>query len=400
VKPFLPALLRSSYVKASRRVCEITYGKENILLYFIPIFKLMKSLFFSFSLLAILSSSAQPSPHFKVIAYCTGNADTIVKYPIQKLTHIIYSFLKISNDTLCFRDSAQQSGLQKLVALKQEYPKLKVMVSIGGWSGCAPCSDLFADETHRNNFARTTVALFRQYGIDGLDIDWEYPAIEGFPGHKYDTTDREHFTQLISALRKEMGKKYLLSFAAGAFTSYQEHSIEWAKVMPQVDFVNLMTYDLVGGYATVTGHHTPMLSCRAGQECADNCVTWLMDKHIPAKKLILGSATYARVWENVPDSAHGLYQPGKFLRGVSYFDFDKYFCDTSGYCYYWDPLVKAPYRYNKEKHLFATFDDEQSVKQKCLYIRKKKLGGIMFWQLNEDKKVDGLLGVMSRELNE
>ena len=343
---------------------------------------------------------AQSQKPYKVIAYYTGSSDAICRFPVQKLTHIIYSFLRFQNDTLGFFNEQQRYSLQQLAMLKKEDPKLKIMVSIGGWGGCASCSDLFATEEQRNVFARTTVEFLKQNEIDGLDLDWEYPAMEGYPGHKYDTADKAHFTELVKALRKAMGDRYLLSFAAGGFINYLERSVDWDAVMPQVDFVNLMTYDLVGGYATVTGHHTPLLSCRAGQECADNCVNWLRDKHIPAKKLIIGSATYARVWENVPDSANGLYQPGKFFRAVSYYDFNNFFCDTSGYCYYWDPLVKAPYRYNKEKHLFATFDDEQSVKQKCEYIRRKKLGGIMFWQLTEDKKENGLLGVMSRDLNE
>ena len=75
------------------------------------------------------------------------------------------------------------------------------MVSIGGWSGCSFCSDLFASPTHRENFARTTATLFREYDIDGIDLDWEYPAIEGYPGHKYDPADKNNFTELIKALR-------------------------------------------------------------------------------------------------------------------------------------------------------------------------------------------------------
>ena len=276
------------------------------------IFNPMKKIFFVFFLFHFLLGSAQKKEPYKIIAYATGKAETIKQYPIAKLSHIIYSFLKIQNDTLTFHNDDQRKNLEELVALKKEHSKLKIMVSIGGWGGCAPCSDLFASEEDRKNFAKTTVALFKQYGIDGLDLDWEYPAIEGYPGHKYDAADRDNFTELIKTLRTEMGNNYLLSFAAGGFIKYLEQSVDWGIVTPLVDFINLMTYDLVGGYAIVTGHHTPLRSYRPVQESTSKCVNWLINKKVPADKLVVGTAFYARVWEKVKDSGHGLYHSGKF----------------------------------------------------------------------------------------
>jgi len=350
----------------------------------------MKKYFFFFFLFTGLYSGAQT----RIIGYATGRAETIVQYPVDKLTHIIYSFLKIQNDTLTFWDSSQQNTVRQLVDLKVTNPQLKIMVSVGGWSGCSFCSDLFATEEHRNNFASTTVALLKQYGIDGLDLDWEYPAITGYPGHKYDTADKEHFTALVKALRKEMGSSYLLSFAAGSFMQYLQQSVNWNEVMPQVDFVNLMSYDLVGGYATVTGHHTLLQDYRPGQESAARAVNWLLDNKVAPGKIIIGAAMYARVWDSVPDIDHGLYQPGRFKQGVAFADFQNYFSDTSGYQYYWDKKAKAPYQYNASKNLFATFDDERSIAAKTKFIRRKKLGGIMFWELAQDAKTDGLIDVM------
>lgn len=357
----------------------------------------MKKVWLSFCVLFFLSVNAQQP--YKIIAYYTGNGEGIRQWPVEKLTHIIFSFLKIQNDTLTFRNEKQEKDLQQLVDLKKEFPLLKIMVSIGGWGGCAPCSGLFADAGHRSVFAKTTVALFKQYGIDGLDLDWEYPAIAGFPGHAYAAADKNNFTELVKALRQEMGDDYLLTFAAGGFIKYLEASVDWDSVMPLVDFVNLMTYDLVGGYSTVTGHHTPLHDYMPGQESTGKAVNWLLDKNVPAKKLIIGAAIYARVWENVPDTNHGLYQPGKFKRGVALHDFTNYFSDTSGFTYYWDRKAKAPYQYNAVKRLFATYDDKRSIKEKTKFIRRKKLGGIMFWELGQDLKKDGLVTEMKKRLN-
>jgi chitinase len=358
----------------------------------------MKKLLLPLLLLVATHLAAQSTKSYKVIAYYTGNGETIKQYPVEKLTHIIYSFLKLQNDTLTFHNEDQRRTLEQLVQLKKRYPQLKIMVSIGGWGGCAPCSQLFSSAEHRNRLAQTTVALFKQFGIDGLDLDWEYPAIEGFPGHSYDPADKTNFTLLVKRLRQEMGNQYLLSFAAGGFVKYLEQSIDWKEVVPLVDFINLMTYDLVGGYSTVTGHHTPLKDYRPGQESTEKCVNWLLNKKVAAGKLIIGAAFYARVWENVPDSNHGLYQAGKFNQGVGFNNFTAYFNDSSGYRYYWDKKAKAPFQYNPQKHLFATFDDKRSIREKTNFIRRKKSGGIMFWELINDLPANGLVDEIHKGL--
>jgi chitinase len=357
----------------------------------------MKNLLIIIFVLAFSQACGQRS--YKVIGYYTGNAEAVRKYPVEKMTHIIYSFLKLQNDSLSFSNDEQRKTLQQLVELKKQYPHLKIMVSIGGWGGCASCSGLFASAEHRGNFAKSTVALFKKYNIDGLDLDWEYPAIEGYPGHAWDKSDKNNFTELVKALRTEMGSDFLLSFAAGGFTKYLQESIDWGAVMPQVDFVNLMTYDLVNGYSQVTGHHTLLYDYRPEQESTRKCVEWLLNKNVTPGKLIVGAAFYARVWEHVENKDHGLYQAGKFLQGVAYKDFATYFSDSSGYKYFWDKKAMAPFQYSASKKLFATFDDKHSIREKAKFIRSKKLGGMMFWELSEDAAADGLLDEIGKRLN-
>ncbi|TCC89274.1 glycoside hydrolase family 18 protein [Pedobacter frigiditerrae] len=358
----------------------------------------MKKLLLLFAFALSQIAFAQQKPKYNIIAYYTGNSERLQQYPLDKLTHLIYSFVKLRNDTLMLRDAKQEQNVLQIVALKKKYPQLKIMVSMGGWSGCAPCSDLFAAANHRKIFAKTTVALLKKYNLDGLDLDWEYPAIEGFPGHKFQKADRDNFTELVKVLRAEMGTRYLLTFAAGGFVKYLEESVDWPKVHPLVDFINLMTYDLVGGYATVTGHHTPLYGYRKDQESTDKCVNWLLKHKIPANKLITGAAIYGRVWEKVAPINNGLYQSGVFKQGVSFKDFNKYFSDTAGFQYFWDEKAKAPYQYNPAKQLFATFDNEKSIAAKANYVKQKKLGGIMFWELIDDKSKDGLVEEMWKVL--
>lgn len=335
---------------------------------------------------------------YKVIAYYTGDAEKIKQYPLQKISHLIYSFLRLQNDTLTFRNEQQRKTVMQLAELKDQYPHLKIMVSIGGWGGCAPCSALFATAEQRNTFAATTVDLLKEYHLDGLDLDWEYPAIEGYPGHLYNSCDRENFTSLVQVLRQKMGTNYLLSFAAGGFVKYLEQSVDWDAVMPKVDFVNLMTYDLVGGYSTVTGHHTPLKDNLPDQQSVQKCVNWLLQHKVKSTQLIVGAAFYARVWANVLPQNNGLYNSGNFKRGVSYKNFKTYFTDSTGFKYYWDKKAKAPYRYSESQQLFATFDNKRSVAAKAKFVKRNNLGGVMFWELSDDKTFGGLLDKISKKL--
>lgn len=356
-------------------------------------------LLLTFLLFGCFTAYSKEKKDYKIIAYYTGNGETIQQYPVEKLTHIIYSFLKIKEDTLTVANEKQEKTLRQLVALKDKYPQLKIMVSIGGWGGCAPCSELFASEKHRSTFAKTTVAFFKKYKVDGLDLDWEYPSIEGYPGHQYMADDKPNFTALVKTLRREMGDKYILSFAAGGFDKFLEESVDWHAIMPSLDFVNLMTYDLTNGYSKVTGHHTPLHSDKKQKESTSNCVKWLLKYKVPSQKLIVGAAFYARVWENVPDSTNGLYQSGRFKQGVPFKKFESYFNETDGFHYYFDKKTQAPYQYSSTKKLFATFDDERSIEAKAKYIQKNKLGGIMFWELSEDKPTGGLVDKIYKSLN-
>jgi len=187
-----------------------------------------------------------------------------------------------------------------------------------------------------------------------------------------------------------------VSFAAGGFDSYLTGSVDWKTVMPEVHYVNLMSYDIINGYSTETGHHTALFSTPHQKESTDNAVQYLLKIGVDPGKIIIGAAFYARVWENVPDTAHGLYQPGKFKNAIDYKSFATQMTPAQGYELFWDDQAKAPYAYNKTEKLFATFDDKRSLAEKTNYVLRNKLGGIMFWELSIDTYRDGLLDAILR----
>jgi len=191
--------------------------------------------------MATMQGIGQSSRDFSVIAYYTGDDKAIDRYPVDQLTHLIFSFGHLKAGRFHIDNARDTTTIKHLVGLKETYPDLKIMLSLGGWSGCEPCSDVFSTVAGRELFAASVKEINDYFGTDGIDLDWEYPAIEGVPGHPYKMEDRENFTALVAKLRNVLGDTNELSFAAGGFQKFLDYSIEWDKVMPLVDRVYIMS---------------------------------------------------------------------------------------------------------------------------------------------------------------
>jgi chitinase len=339
----------------------------------------------------------RPAHRLAVIGYFAGRSTAIDSFPTRELTHIIFSFCHLNGNKLHVDNARDTETIQKLVALKTTHPDLKVLLSLGGWGGCMTCPEVVATDKGREEFVQSVRQLTGYFHTDGIDLDWEYPALVNVPGYPFFPEDKDHFTALIRLLRKELGKNKEITFAAGGFTDYLKTSIDWAKVAPLVDYINLMTYDLVNGYATTTGHHTPLYSTSQQVESTDHAVRYLDSIGVAADKLVIGMAFYGRVFKDVDSINNGLYRPCQFFRGVSYREQATWLSADSGWVYHWDPAARAPWSYNAQKKWMASYDDTASVRLKTLYAIQKGLGGVMFWQLTEDHFFsDGLLDVIDR----
>ena len=363
----------------------------------------MRRLFFLLLLLSFLPVTVLGQPEInptskrkklEVIAYYAGDPATMDSFPVEKLTQIIFSFCHLKENRLHVSTARDSMTIRNLVQLKKRNPSLKILLSMGGWGGCYTCSSVFSTKEGRQEFAQSVKEVNKYFRTDGIDLDWEYPAIQGPPDHPFSAADKFNFTALLLELRKTLGKKMEISFAAGGFSSYLERSVEWEKVIPLVNRVNLMTYDLVHGYSTITGHHTALYSTPQQLESTDHAVSYLLSIGVPADKLVIGAAFYARVFNGVENINDGLYQPGKFRNGVSFRNFTTAFSSEKGFEYLWDSIACAPYLYNKAEKLFVTFDDSVSLERKTRYAINRKLNGIMFWQMMDDKRINGLLDVI------
>jgi chitinase len=155
-----------------------------------------------------------------------------------------------------------------------------------------------------------------------------------------------------------------------------------------------MSYDLVHGFSKISGHHTPLYSTPQQKQSTDNAVNRLIEAGVPAKKIIIGAAFYARLFQVTDTGNKGLYDPASFYRGISYSRLCDSISTANGFVQYWDPVANAPFAFNSQRKIMATYDDSASIARKTKYVVQKKLGGIMFWQLMDDKFSDGLLDVI------
>jgi len=331
--------------------------------------------------------------NFRVIGYYAGPTGTIDSFEVEKLTHLIFCFGGLNGNKFQIRSTADSATIRKMVELKQRNPRLKVMLSLGGWGGCETCSDVFNSPEGRIEFVKSVNELTSYFKTDGIDLDWEYPAIRGYPGHVFREADRDNFTELVKELKTTSKPGFEISFAAGGFTSYIDSSINWKVITKYVDFINIMSYDLVHGYSTTSGHHTPLYSTPQQVESTDHAVKLLLDRGVAANKLVIGAAFYGRYFLIDKGVTAGLYKPCKFSHAFSSkFSIDS--LERNGFVAYWDSIASAPYAINSSRQLLATYDDKKSVTLKTKYVIDKKLGGIMFWQLMDDKFQDGLLHVI------
>ena len=335
-----------------------------------------------------------------VIGYYAGRNSAIDSFATDKLTHINFSFVHLKGNLLSVGNANDSATIRHMVALKERHPGLKVILSLGGWGGCRTCPLVFATRKGRKEFVRSVKEITEYFHTDGIDLDWEYPALTNVPGYPFSPEDKDHFTALIRLLRRKLDRSKEISFAAGGFTKYLQTSIDWKKVTPRVNYINLMSYDLVSGYDTVSGHHTPLYSTPQQVESTDHAIRYLDSIGVPLSKIAIGVAFYARIFDHVDSIDNGLYRPCRFYRGIPYRDQARVFSPDSGYVYHWDPVAKAPYMYNARRQHFVSFDDSLSVRLKTQYAMDKRMGGIMFWQLQEDRFTGGLLDVIDNTKKE
>lgn len=309
-----------------------------------------------------IAYSKAKNPKKVIIAYVTSWT-SVVPDPTH-ITHINYAFGHVNNTFDGVRID-NETRLKEIVALKKKHPHLKVMLSIGGW-GSGRFSEMAADAANRAKFAADCNRVVKEFGLDGIDIDWEYPT-SGAGGISNSPEDKDNFTLLMRDIRKAIGKKQLLTLATASNGKY----IAFDNINPYVDFVNIMTYDS----GNPPYHHASLFrSDKSGHVTCEEAVAAHVAAGMPIEKLVLGIPFYGR---------------GNNKEVKNFIDY-KDLLKLDGLERKWDDVAKADYLVNGDGVLVLTFETPESIKHKCEYLLNKGMLGAMYWEYAGDT-ADGAL---------
>ena len=322
------------------------------------------------------------------------------------MTRVNYAFGAILKGRAVLPTPGDSANLRQLTDLRKQNQSLAILLSVGGWLGSAAFSDVALTAQSRAVFIESAMQILKTYDLDGLDVDWEYPGLPG-AGNRFRAEDKQNFTLLLKELRERFTREssqthnhLLLTIAAGAFDDYISHT-EMAQVQRYVDQVNLMTYDYYeAGSDPITGNHAPLFTDPADpkKDSTDATVQAFEAAGVPAAKLVLGVPFYGRMWQQVANTNHGLFQPGKPIpNGYAPYSAIKETMLGHGFTRYWDAKSNVPYLYSEEKQIFISYEDPESLEAKGKYVLTHKLGGIMFWSYFNDSSGE-LLGAIDQTL--
>lgn len=300
--------------------------------------------------------TAQPKQKI-VVAYVCSWTDLRLPDP-SLMTHINYAFGHV-NKTFDGCDVQNPEFLKRVVGLKRQKPSLKIQLSVGGWTS-GNFSEMAADAKCRMTFARDCGRIVKEYGLDGIDIDWEYPT-NSEAGISSSPDDTRNFTLLMRDLRKVLGKDKLLTCATIADGKY----VDFPACVKYMDFVNIMAYDV----ADPPRHHTTLFrSPLSGRITVSEAVEAHIRNGVPKEKLCLGMPLYGR-------GDHGNAILDKYMK-TGY---------TAGlYQEHWDAVGQVPYLTDWSGQLVWGAENPRSIAAKCQYIIDRGLLGGMYWETTED----------------
>ncbi|OKL55307.1 hypothetical protein UA08_09415 [Talaromyces atroroseus] len=321
---------------------------------------------------------------------------------VSSVTHAIMAFAPSEN----FNSGSSFTPFESVDTFRARFPSsTKIMIAIGGWGDNAGFSTAAVSDSSRSTYASNVAAMLESTGLDGVDIDWEYPGGNGADYKQTPNSEKTDevntFPLLIQAIREAIGEDKVLSVAVpGLKRDMIGYTAEnGPTVFDTVDMVNIMSYDLMNRRDNITKHHT---SIQGSLETVNN----FLDIGMNASKGNLGIAFYAKYFTTDPSSDCSTNPIGCAtveLEDASGQDTGKSGAVTfetspevssSSITSSWskaksngitDEEAGGQYYWDSDAQLFWTWDTPDLIAKKFdEIISQKGLGGVMAWSLGED----------------
>lgn len=330
----------------------------------------------------LFPSSGTQEPERMLTAYCNAYgyinwerpSQTVVDIDLKKMTHLNFANARVDEATgKAYLENEIQIALRKVTAMREaENPNLKILLTVAGPGFSKTC----ATASGRQTFAQSLASLSAEYGLDGIDIDWEYPTLS-WQDTSSSPADRENFTLFLQELRAALGEEKYITVAGGAGRWYL-NCVEFEKIIPLVDYWNVMAYAFHQGQYLDANLYPSPLGDPSGL-CGDAAITMYLQAGVPANRLVLGIPYYA-------SAKSGEYPDGRWAYR---YDEVQEMIASGGYVRVWDEEGQVPYL-TKNGVFEITYDDETSVRIKGEYVKEKGLAGAVIYETLYDNQENAL----------
>lgn len=347
-------------------------------------------------------------------------------------------------------DSGSQAILTRLVTSAHNSGMgTKIVLSVGGWGGSYWFSSACSSSGNRATFTNALKNAVITFGLDGIDIDWEYPNSAG-AGNPYSSSDAANLLSLLSSLRSALGTSKSISAAVPHLPWLGSNGSPLTNVSSfaaQLTYLNIMNYDVWGASST-PGPNAPLGNlCGTStqpQASAQAALAQWTAAGFPASKLLLGLPLYGYVSQStmqvltgslLPSSDMVLLQQSKVTSAAGTSDLHflngahprtkEYHTDATaaatadlrswygqqipfseivksgalvkapngtygeggGFTMEWDNCSDTPYLFNVAQATVVTYDDTYSLGDKAVFAKQNGMAGCFTWSLDQDDGV-------------
>ncbi|KAL1591786.1 hypothetical protein SLS60_011785 [Paraconiothyrium brasiliense] len=244
----------------------------------------------------------------------------------------------------------------------------------------------------RQTFVDSVVTTLETYGLDGIDLDWEYPRADDRGGR---SEDYENYVLLLSAIKSKFesyNSGWTLSIAIPASYWYLQH-FDINSMQSYVDWFNIMTYDIHGKWDQENPYTGPYVLGHTNITEIEMGLDLLRRNDIDFSKVNLGVGFYGRTFTLADRSCSkpGCVFSDAGVRGE---------CSGEAGILTFAEIMARQKRLN-DKHIeyveedgvtymvyeedqWITYDDDKSFKSKRELLDKECLGGVMIWAIDQD----------------
>ncbi|KAK2742693.1 hypothetical protein FQN57_005148 [Myotisia sp. PD_48] len=318
--------------------------------------------------------------------------------PLGVYTEINFAFATIDPVTFEIKPASPDDVklYERLVALKDEDPDLRINIAVGGWAFNDPgptqttFSDLVRSESNQRKFFKSLVSFLTTYGFDGIDVDWEYPVADDRSGREEDFENFPKFMNNLKRALQSTGGRDTLTLTLPASFWYLQH-FDIGKLQKAVDYFNIMSYDLHGVWDKGNKWTGEFLNAHTNLTEIELALDLLWRNKIDPEKVVLGLGFYGRAFTVESTSCT---RPG--CRFVS--------ASNAGRCsseagillnseidYIIEKKSIRPSLYKKEAvqvlswdDQWVAYDDRETFQIKTDFARLHCLGGVMVWAISHD----------------